>query len=292
MRSFSVIFSVLAGLTFVNAAFAQEPPPYQEPVQTYDQGARYPALGQGDTTPGTPQLPQDLELTVAAGVGYAPEYMGSDDYEAIFAPAIDFEYKQRAFLVIDRDSMMVPYEGAGVKLLSNQDFSIGLNLTYDKGRSDDTSLANGIGDLDWTVLGGGFAAWHPGIFFVRGQLGYDLLDEFNSYKGEVGLGVAGPINPNWRGKIELSSAFAGEDYNEAYWGIKPFQASASGLPLYNPDGGFYRTSLTGTLQYQFTQGAFVQGILRYDALTGDAADSPLVEDDSQFSAQAMAGYRF
>ena len=293
MRRFSVVFGILVGLTWVNAASAQEPPPYDASPEVMDNSGRYPALGQGDTTPGTPALPRDLELTVAAGVGYAPEYMGADDKEAIFVPAIDFEYKDRAFLVINRDSMMTPYEGLGVKLLATQDFSAGVHLTYDEGRDDDSDRINGIGELDWTALGGIFGAWHPGSFFVRGQLDADLLNEYNSYKGEAGIGFAGPINPYLRGKIELSTAFAGENYVQDYFGLTAAQGAISGLPTYSADGGgFYKTSIAGTLQYTITQGAFIQGILRYDMLNGDAADSPIVEDDSAFTVTGMVGYKF
>lgn len=294
MRCFSVVFGVLVGLTVANAAWAQEPPPYDASPANFDRSGRYPALGQGDTTPGSPVLPRDLELTVAAGVGYAPEYMGADDKEAIFVPAIDFEYKDRAFLVINRDSMMTPYEGLGVKLLAAQDYSAGVHLTYDNGRDDSSDHIRGIGDVGWTALGGVFAAYHPGSFFVRGQLDADLLGEYNSYKGEVGIGFAGPINPYLRGKIELSSAFAGQNYVDDYFGITGPQSAAStaNLALYSPDGGFYKNSLTGTLQYTITQGAFIQGIVRYDALTGDAKKSPIVEDDSAFTLTGMVGYKF
>lgn len=292
MRRFSVVFGVLAGLIGINGAWAQQPPPYDASTTVMDRSTRYPALGQGDTTPGTPNLPRDLELTVAAGVGYAPEYMGADDKKAIFTPAIDFEYKDRAFLVINRDAMMTPYEGLGVKLLANQDFSAGVHLTYDGGRDDDNAHIDGIGDVDWTALAGVFAAWHPGSFFVRGQLDADVLNEYNSYKGEVGLGLAGPIAPYLRGKIEFSTAFAGQNYVDDYFGITGPQSAASGLAMYSPDGGFYKNSLSGTLQYTITQGAFIQGIARYDMLTGDAKKSPIVEDDAAFTVTGMVGYKF
>lgn len=298
MRIFSVVpclvLGLLVSLPCVNAAWAQEPPPYDASPQGLEEGTRYPALGQGDTTPGTPNLPRDLELTVAAGVGYAPEYMGADDKEAIFVPAVDFEYKDRAFLVINRDAMMVPYEGLGLKLLANQDFSIGVNATYEERRDDDNDHIRGIGEVDWAGFAGGFAAWHPGIFFVRGQIGADMFGEYdNSFKGDIGVGVAGPLNPYLRGRVELSSAFAGEDYLDNYFGITSGQSARSGLKTFSPDGmGFYKTTLAGTLQYNITQGAFIQGIAKYDMLTGDAADSPIVEDENAFTVMGTAGYKF
>lgn len=270
----SVLFSVLSV-----AAFAQEP-------------SRYPGLGNGDTTPGTPSLPQDIELTVAAGVGIAPEFMGAGDYEAVFTPAIRMEYKQKAFLVIDRTAMMVPYEGLGYKMLSGQDWSVGMNLTYDKGRSDNSDRIRGMGDIDWTAVGGVFAAYHPGPFFVRGQVGYDLLNEFDGYKGELGAGVVAPLTSSVRGMLEVDAAFAGDGYNEAYFGVDATQSAATGLTAYNGDPGFYRMGISGALLYQMTQGAFIEGIARYDVLMNSAKESPISEDNGQFYLGGNVGYRF
>ncbi len=274
------LFAATLLMLLAAPAFAQEP-------------TRYPGLGDGDTTPGTPQLPRDLELTVAVGAAIAPEYMGADDYEFIFDPAIKLEYNQRAFLVVNRQAMMVPYEGLGIKMLANQDYSLGFNLTYDKGRDTDGRIAV-LGDMDWTVLGGVFAAYHPGPFFVRGNLGYDLMNEFNSYKGEIGVGYTAPINASLRGMIELDTAFAGENYMDDYFGVSAAQAAASAgrLTAFNPDGGFYRMGLSGTLRYQFTQGAFVSGLARYDWLTGDASDSSVSDDDAMFFLGGNVGYEF
>ncbi len=60
------------------------------------QEERYPALGQGDMTPGSPNLPGSGTDRCGRG-GDQPEYMGSDDYEAVFKPAIDFSTSGAAF---------------------------------------------------------------------------------------------------------------------------------------------------------------------------------------------------
>lgn len=276
MRRFSVVFALI--LSVAGVANAQE---------------RYPGFGQGDTSPGSPSLPQNLELTVAAGVGVQRDYPGSDDYKAVFAPALDLEYKNSGFLVIDRQSMMTPYEGLGYKWFNTQDFTAGLNLTYDLGR-DAQGAITGIGDVDWTALGGVFAAYHPGPFFVRGNLGYDLMNEFGSYKGEFGAGWAGPITQTWRGMIDLSTAFAGDGYAKEFYGVTGTQSAATGgrLAPYTAKGGFYNWGLGATAQYQFTQGIFLQGIMRYDQLMGDAADSPITDSKGMVTGKAMVGYKF
>lgn len=278
VRHFSVFMCVMLGFGGISAANAQDP-------------YRYPGLGQGDTSPGSASLPRDIELTAAIGASLQPEFPGSDDYEVIFAPAIDFEYQQRAFLVIDRHSMMKPYDGLGYKLITNQDVTVGLNLTYDRGR-DATGHIRGLDDVDWTAMGGGFAVWHPGVFYVRGQLASDLLNEFNGYKGEFGLGLSGPLAPAWRGMLDFNTAFAGDNYHKAFFGVTTAESAATGLARYKAEGGFYRAGVAGTLQYQFTPGVFVQGILKYDRLLGDAADSPVTKRDSQWGVQTMVGYKF
>lgn len=274
-----LMLGFILGMTgFMPVAMAQEP-------------ARYPALGQGDTTPGSPNLPRELELTVAAGVAIQPEYQGSDSYEAVFAPALNLEYREQAFLVIDRQSTMTPYEGLGLKLLGNQDVSLGFNMTYDTGR-DSSGPISTFGDIDWTALAGVFAAYHPGPWFVRGNVGYDVLGEYDSYKGEVGAGWSSAISPYMRGMIDITGKFAGDNYHDAFFGVSGAQSVASGLAAYDPDGGFYNWGIGGTLQYNLTPGAFVQGILRYDRLVGEAADSPVAEDKGAVSAKAMVGYKF
>lgn len=288
IRHFSFFMCAMVGLLGISTISAQAQ------IYTEDAGQdpyRYPGLGQGDVSPGSAALSRDIELTAAVGAALQPKFQGSDDYEAIFAPAIDFEYQQRVFLVIDRHSMMKPYDGLGYKLIANQDVTLGLNLSYDGGR-DQSGHIRGLGDVDGTAMGGGFAVWHPGVFYVRGMLANDMLNEFNGYKGEFGLGLSGPLAPAWRGMLDLNSAFAGDNYHEAFFGVDAGQSAASGLSQYKAEGGFYRMGVAGTLQYQFTPGVFVQGILKYDRLVGDAADSPVSKRDSQWGLQGMVGYKF
>ncbi len=66
------------------------------------------------------------------------------------------------------------------------------------------------------------------------------------------MGYGGPINPHLRGSIDISTAFAGDGFSKAYFGVSSAQSADSGLAAYNPDGGFYRMGVAGTLQYTLT----------------------------------------
>jgi outer membrane protein len=82
--------------------------------------------------------------------------------------------------------------------------------------------------------------------------------------------------------------FVGDAYNEAYFGVNAAQAAASGLPVYDVSGGLYSYGAGASVIAPLSSDrswalVFVAG---YDRLTGDAGDSPLVQqrgDDDQAS---------
>jgi outer membrane protein len=252
--------------------------------------------GQGQSYPGTANqteaMPRDLQLTIAAGVAIAPEYFGGDDYEAVFVPSVALEY-HNAFLVLNRQAMMVPYEGLGYKFLSNDNFNLGLSVLYEPGRDDDSKHIRGYGEVDHTAMGGGFASYQYGPAFARAQVHMDMLDQYDGgYRGEIGAGVTGQLAPDLKGLLETTARYGSENYNEAFFNINGAQSAATGLPAYNADSGMQQWGIGGVLQYNVTPGAFVQAQAKYDAVLGDAADSPVSESNNQFYLGTNVGYQF
>lgn len=246
----------------------------------------------GQTSNHTDAMPRDLQLTVAVGGAVAPEYFGSDDYEAVFVPSVDLEY-HNAFLVVNREAMMVPYDGLGYKLLSNENWALGFSLLYDPGRDDDSDHIRNMGDVDGTALAGGFAAYQYEPIFVRASLHMDVLNEYDGgYRGEVGAGLKGQLRPDLKGMIETSARYGSENYNEAFYNVSNSQSAATGLTPYNADSGFYQWGLNGVLQYNITPGLFVQGQARYDRVLGEAKDSSVTEANNQFYLGTNVGYQF
>ena len=91
--------------------------------------------------------------------------------------------------------------------------------------------------------------------------------------------------------------FVSDKYARYYFGVTPADALASGLPVFNPDGGMNKwrigalinQSITGDL----TQGFSLWGTVEYSHLTGDANDSPIVDirgSSSQWLMAAGAAY--
>jgi outer membrane protein len=85
-----------------------------------------------------------------------------------------------------------------------------------------------------------------------------------------------------------------DTYSQAYFGVTPVQSVAAGLPVYSAGGGVYSYGLGGTailpLDDRWTMVAFAS----LERLTGDAADSPLVQlrgSEDQATLGLFVSYR-
>lgn len=255
-----------------------------------------------------PPLPDPLDrsdtLTVGAGVAFIPDYEGSDDYEMTGAAALRGRvfglsfFTRATWLYVD----LIP-RGSG-----QLDFDVGpivgarLNRT---GKVKD-NIVEDLPELDTAIEVGGFG----GISLHGLTNPYDTLSFRVDYLADVGgahkssvisptVEFGTPLSRTTYVGASLSADFAGNGYADYYFGIDPSDALASGLPVYNPDGGFKSwrigllaaQSLSGDLTKGF--GLFATG--SYSHLAGDFKDSPIVDDrgsPSQWLGAIGIGYTF
>ncbi len=258
--------------------------------------------GDENQVTGQEYLPIDIDLTLGVGVAWGPEYNGGGDYEAILSPLFSLEYKDAIFanLTADRtyDAVFADRpHGIGFNLIKadQNGFSVGVSLLPEFGRDDsDASRLSGIGDIDWTTLLGGYVQYNHGPYFALAQLHQDVLDEHDGYKGELAIGGTHLFTRQTRGTIKGFLSYGSDDYNQTYFGITAAQnaASALSLPVYTAESGFNEVGIAGNLTYAVTPGTFIRGFAEWKNLIGDAADSPVVEDESQFLIGTTVGYRF
>jgi len=67
---------------------------------------------------------------------------------------------------------------------------------------------------------------------------------------------------------------------------------ASGFPAYAPGGGINEAALTLEARYLLTPDTALVGEVQYGKLIGDAADSPVVQDEYQPSLRLGITRRF
>lgn len=239
-----------------------------------------------DGKPNTP--PIGWSFALGAGGLYAPDYEGSDDYEARGLPYIRVQYA-------DWLSLSVP-EGLKLSLLTADGFRAGVLAGYrfDRDASDNIALA-GWGDIDGTAELGAFAEYKIDAIRLAVDLRQGLSDNTGlqaTASARYETRVAGA-----RVSIGPQLTWVDDQYSQTYFGITPTQAAAStlGYAPYESNGGVKSFGLGASAMIPLDNEWSLTAIASVNQLTADAADSPIVAvqgSETQFTVGLFAGYRF
>ncbi len=229
-----------------------------------------------------------LIVTVGAGAQYLPAYPGADNYE--IAPLFTGGSRREG----DPINARGPDDGFGFSLTGRGGpIEIGPMVQFQGERSDE-DVGAPVGEVDFTV--------EPGVFVNLNvspniRLRAEARKGVNGHEGFVGdvgadLFVRGPntvfsIGPRLR--------LADEDYMQAYFGVTPAAALATGLPTFAPEGGVRAYGAIASLTHEFNRTLGVYAYAGYDRLTGDAEDSPIVQafgSRDQFSVGLALTFNF
>jgi MipA family protein len=226
-------------------------------------------------------------LTVGLGLGYLPDYEGSDDYRAIPMPGAIGRIDGHDFLLLgNRVSLDLIRDGASAwDLQLGPAASVGLNRTSLKGIDDPRMRA--LGKVGLAVeLGGyaGLARW--GVLTSA----YDRLSATVTVRRDVAGGHGGtlvtpsisymtPLSPRAMIGAFASANHADSDYAGAYYTVSAAGSAASGLPAFTARGGWkdWTLAAAGTLALSgdLRHGLSLAGGIGYTRLLGDFARSPV-----------------
>ncbi|MFZ0498971.1 MAG: MipA/OmpV family protein [Steroidobacteraceae bacterium] len=225
--------------------------------------------------------------TGAVGLGLAavPKYPGASTDRARLEPLVSINYGDRLF---------IGPLGVGVAAVRWNGFRAGPILGFDRGRneSDDPRLA-GLGDIPASVTAGVFAGYRAGPVEVSATARQAISHSTNGLSGLL--------------QVDLRHAFAGVqtyvaagpdlefgdgDFERTWFGISPAQATTSGLPVYAPRAGVNRVGLHAGLPRRASRHILLRFFAGVSAITGGAAQSPVVERRTQFAVGAGIAYHF
>ncbi len=225
---------------------------------------------------------------IALGPQLVPQYPGADS--VVVRPLIDIARGRTdqdfAFEAVD--------ESFGVTLLRGEGFKVGPSLGF-QGKRRSSDVGGVLPEVGFSFEIGGFAQ-------------YDLSDNFR-VRGEVRQGVSGHdgLIANVSADVVLRSGddtvfsagprvtLADDTYQNAYFGVAPADAFASGLPAYDAGGGVQSVGGTVGLIQQFTPHWGIYSYAKYDRLVSDAANSPVVAafgSRNQYSGGVALTYTF
>lgn len=267
--------------------------------------------GQADagTAVDNPSLDADRS-TVTIGVGgvVLPDYEGSDDYRIIPGAVARGKVSGIGFftrglaLFVD----VIP-EATGESV----DVSFGPMVQYRASRTNADSIEDArvaaLGELDSALEVGAWAGVSKtGVITsaydtISARISYqhDVLDAHDSYVITPAIEYGTPLSTTTFVGLGVTADYVGGDFARTYYSITPGLSVASGLPVFNADGGFksvggniiFGQSLSGDLRHGF--GLFA--LIGYTRLLGDFADSPIVSvagSRNQWIGGIGLGYTF
>lgn len=249
-----------------------------------------PALAQDEPTAEQAAAAREgaARLTVAVGAARLPDYEGSDDERWTPVPAAQGTVAGMSFTLIgNRASLDLIPDVAG----KEWNLQLGPVAVLNLNRTNRDAIADprvrALGEIDTAVEVGGYA----GIGKTGILHDFDSLSVSLSYRHDVtrihksgvwtpSVTYTTPLSTKALVMVFGSAEIVGDRYAQTYFGVTPAGSTASGLPVYRPEGGqkdvtfggMFTHSLTGNL----TKGLALVAGGTYKKLVGDVANSPLV----------------
>jgi outer membrane protein len=226
--------------------------------------------------------------SVGLGAAAVPDYEGSEDMTVVPIPLVK---------LIDPSGWFVELLGNSLRanVIPSATWRLGPMARFRSKRDDvDNSTVDKLESVDAAFELGGFVGFQHYGWSLQVDAATDVA---NGHEGSL-VGVTGGYTwqpERWRIKLSGFTTWASDDYMSAYFGVDSRDSLRSGLKTYDAEAGFKDVGAQVVTTYRVTQHWGVTGALRYAVLIGDAADSPLVEDEgdeNQVLLGALVSYTF
>ncbi len=244
-------------------------------------------------------------LSIGLGVGYAPSYDGSDDYVLFPLPVVQGSLggigisPRPAGLALD----FIPDAEDGPS------FSFGPAFRLRNSRADqiEDPVVEAAGELDRAFeIGPSAGVSFPGVLnqydsvTISADARWDVAGAHEGMVVEPSLTYFTPLSRGIATSLSFGATFVDDDFADYYYSVNPAQNAASGLPLYQAEGGL--TSLGVNALFGFDlDGDLANGGLAailiggYSRKMNDAKDNPYTAirgDADQFLVGVGLGYTF
>ncbi len=233
---------------------------------------------------------QAADISVGGGIGFAPDYEGSEDYKAVPVPAADVKFGNGMFIKLFGLNLRA-------NLLPSKMWQLGPVVNFRGERNDvENDAVDDMTKVDATAEAGIFGGFVYNKWFASLEILSDTGgDAHEGWYSKVKGGYNWVIDKSWAISIGASATYADDDYMQTYFGVSNKDSRRSGLKDYNADAGIKDVGINLGLNWVFTQNWSARGIVSYTQLLGDASDdSPVVDegDEGQLFTTVMAVYSF
>lgn len=250
-----------------------------------------------------PALRDDLAANAALALGvttsFTPSYSGSSDRKISPHLVWAFQYGRiristgggAAVLGIAQDPRG---PGASAELFSSDRLRAGIAFRIDRGR--DSSAIDGLEDLpdvDATVRGRAYVSYAlTPNWTIATAVAPDLLGRGGGTVATLDVGYRAPLTPASEWYAGAGVNLADATYMNSYYGVSPETAAATGRPAYEAGAGASGMRAAIGFTAALTSRWILFGGVGVTRLLGDAAASPLTQQQTAASASLGLAYRW
>lgn len=239
----------------------------------------------------------DWRLTLGIGGMVSPDYEGSDDYEGTPLPLIDLSWKDKVSIGT--------LGGPGIKVnffeiqgpTPKDKLTFSSSVGYGGGRDqDDNDALQGLGDIDSGVIVGLGADYKYRDFGISLEINHDATGDREGTTVKAGVNYSLKVGlPRTKLTLGTDMTWADDEYMGNIFGISAAQSASSrrGFGAFDASSGIKDVGVSAKLMHRWDESIGILGQVGYSRLLGDAADSPIVDQDGdagQFSALIGISY--
>ena len=208
------------------------------------------------------------------------------NYSSKFYPVPHIDYDNGLFFIDDLSAGIYAYNK------NNQSLSIGARYLSNefKPHDSDNHQLRILDSRHSTLLAEIEYSIDTNFGSFSSSIGVDVLNESNSLLANTDYSI-----PYMQGSLiivpTIGINWANSKHNDYYYGIPHKESSRSKLHYFNADNSFTPYAGIG-MQYLLTDNISTFGSLHIDKLTGDAADSPMVNNSTVTSIYMGISYKF
>lgn len=223
---------------------------------------------------------------VGAAVIAGHEYLGSSETKVRVLPALDYQWKNGWFVGTGN--------GIGYQFKSPANMQYGVRVTIDGGRSDnDAPALFGMGAIPVRPEIGAFLnLLITDEWFLSSSVRYGAGQDRDGVQVDLGAGYAVQLAPKWRLGLGLGATYVNGDFMQAFYGVTPDQAAATGYAVYAPGAGWRDLRGNATLTYFFDAAWSLTASVQVRSLQGGPKGSPIVDETTPVSGVLALGYKF
>lgn len=230
---------------------------------------------------------------IAIGPGVVPEFDGSKDVRVLPAVLADIRWRG-----VD---LQVGGQGLRADIVSDPRLAFGPIVGARLARRHADGRVGLLPEISTAIEAGAFVGYRFGGD-ARGQgalrtelsVVHDVSGAHDGLLATARASYAAIRSDRVSLSLDAETTWVNQDYANAYFGITPVEAAASGLAAYRPGSGVRDVGLGVTAGYWFSRRFGVLGGIGANYLVGDIADSPVTEEGRRWrpAGAITVAYRF